>query len=567
MFHRHLDDPANSSPTLHRVWTGTIAKLLALTVSLGIVAISVTLYQRADLTRTTAQLEATTSAQARLDRAFLRINDPPVIGMLYGTGNTVAPAELRAAYELIRVQINSAFDAARRAMTDPAALATLSSARQTWTALDAGVLAAPARLRSGELQRDLSKGIDPNKRAVWDRYLVVSQDFSQIASDNVKALRRQTTRQNRTDSLVLPIVIGSLFLALLLSWFAARRMKRQILMPILTLRRAALAMRESKLDHVIEFNGGTIELQDLAATLNQAALALGATHRTLRDQAYTDELTGLANRKALAEHLQAKLSEPGNHRIGVLFVDLDDFKVVNDSLGHAAGDELLSIVARRLTSSLRDGDFLARLGGDEFAMVIECNDSPIEAITVAERAIAVLSEPIRVHNTTPVVTCSIGIVTSEFGDDAGAADELLRNADFAMYMAKSQGKNRFDLFAPSMHAKMVARNDLKRDLSHAVELRQLVLYYQPIVDLGSSAVRGFEALIRWRHPTRGLLAPSEFIALAEDTRDIIGMGAWIIDQACRDLATMRHDAPGNAALQMSINVSAQGSRKVGAVGL
>jgi diguanylate cyclase (GGDEF)-like protein len=240
----------------------------------------------------------------------------------------------------------------------------------------------------------------------------------------------------------------------------------------------------------------------------------------------------------------------------VLFVDLDDFKNVNDTLGHGAGDELLSIVAQRLRSGTRDREFVARLGGDEFAIVVDCGDRPGEALIVAERAIAALNEPIRIGETTSKVSCSIGISTSSAGDGPDAAEELLRNADFAMYIAKSQGKNCFDVFAPSMHADMLARLEFKRDLGRAIELDQLVLHYQPVIDLTAGALKGFEALVRWQHPTRGTLAPGEFIALAEQTGDIIEIGGWVLDQACGDLAALRRDIPGGSMLRMAINVSA-----------
>jgi len=351
-------------------------------------------------------------------------------------------------------------------------------------------------------------------------------------------------------------VLGALIVGLLLAWFAVRRMRRQVLAPILELRRAALAMRDSKLDYVIELTGSTVELQDLASTLNETAVSLGATHRVLRDQAYTDELTQLPNRKAFTEHLHTKLGESGDRRIAVLFVDIDDFKDVNDSLGHTCGDELLSIVGRRLRASIRDDDFVARLGGDEFAFVTGCGDCPDRAIVVADRVIAALKDPVKIHHAIKTVSCSIGIAISDPDAGIGVADELVRNADFAMYMAKSQGKNRFELFAPLMHTEMLARSEFRHDLSRAVQLEQLVLYYQPVLDLDSGTLRGFEALIRWQHPTRGLLLPSDFIALAEETGDIIGIGTWVIDQACRYLATLLQDTPDGSKLQMAINVSA-----------
>ncbi|MEO8697309.1 MAG: EAL domain-containing protein [Acidimicrobiales bacterium] len=542
--------------TLHRVWTGTVIKILVLMVSVGAIGIGATQYQRDASHNSTAQIERQMSAQAALSGALLGINAPAAIGMMYGTGNTVAPDELRAGYEVIRSKINAAFDNAGHVMVDPVLMPILIRARETWQAMDAAVLAAPDLVASGAIEQAMARGEDPNKASIWDRYNGISSDFSTLATESVVVLQQRSREQNQAQLFIIPAILGTLLAALLLSWLAVRRMRREVLAPILELRRAALAMREAKLDHAIELNAGTVELRDLATTLNETAVALGASHRVLRDQAYTDSLTGLPNRQALTEHLHTKLTEPGDRRLGVLFVDLDDFKDVNDTLGHAAGDELLSVVARRLRLGTRGNEFFARIGGDEFAIVVDCGDHPGEALIVAERAIAALNEPVRIGNTTTTVSCSIGIATSDAGAGAEVAGELIRNADFAMYMAKSQGKNRFDVFAPSMHADMLAQAEFRRDLSQAAVLDQLVIYYQPIVDLSAGALQGFEALIRWQHPIRGLLAPSEFIALAEETGDIIEIGNWVLDHACASLAALRRDIPGGSALHMAINVSA-----------
>jgi diguanylate cyclase (GGDEF)-like protein len=556
MIRRHLSRNDKARPTLHRVWGATVLKLLSLMLAVGVIAVGAAQFQRAAMQKTTAGLDRTVGAQAALSSALLGVNAPPAIGMMYGTGNTVPAAQLRAGYDAIRAKIMAAFNAAQRVMTAASEKTILDHAWRTWLTMDAAILAAPNLVASGAEGQAMDKGVDLNKTSVWDRYNAISTDFTNLETLNVQALHQRAASQNRTQALVAPIVAGALLLGLLMSWFAIRRMRRDVLRPILALRGAAIALRESKLDYVVELDGATVELQDLAATLNDAAATLGATHRVLRDQAYTDTLTGLANRKALTEKLHDKLTEPGPHRLGVLFVDLDDFKEVNDTLGHAAGDELLTIVAQRLRSVVRNNEFVARLGGDEFAIVVDCADNQGESIVVAERVVAALNEPLQIGDTRATVSCSVGIATSEVGAGPGEAAELLRNADFAMYMAKSQGKNCFDVFAPSMHTDMLARIELKRDLSRAAQLDQLVLHYQPVVELSTGDVQGFEALVRWNHPTRGLLAPGEFIALAEDTHDIIEIGRWVVDRACRDLAAVRRDTVNGTALQMAINVSA-----------
>jgi diguanylate cyclase (GGDEF)-like protein len=239
----------------------------------------------------------------------------------------------------------------------------------------------------------------------------------------------------------------------------------------------------------------------------------------------------------------------------VLFIDLDDFKIVNDSMGHAAGDELLRVVARRLRSVTRVGETVVRLGGDEFAIVLNA-DGPEAAVAAAQRALAVMQDPVAINGTSVDVGCSIGIALSAEGIGAGTSDELVRNADFAMYMAKSQGKNRYEIFAPTLHAEVLGRVKFKHELAQAVRLGQFILEYQPVIELDTRALQGFEALIRWQHPTLGLLAPSEFIALAEETGDILAMGEWVINEACHALAEHhRHQDTSERPLWMSVNVS------------
>jgi diguanylate cyclase (GGDEF)-like protein len=545
-----------STPSLHRVWTGTVLKLLALMTAVGVVAVGAALYQSETMHDALEHQHATIAAEAELSSSLLEVNGPDPIGMMYGTGNTVPPAKLEAGYQAIRADIVAAFDDADRVMVDPRSRSILRQARHTWQQLDTAILAAPAGVASGATARDLAKGKDPNQAAVWARYNTISADFTRLEANNVDLLQQSAAAQDRTESLVVPAVLLTLLLGLALGWLAVRRMRRQVLGPILELRAAALAMREARFDRVIELDGGTVELQELAQTLNETAATLGATHRELRDQAHTDALTGLPNRAALIEHLHTRLNEPGAGRTAVLFIDVDDFKTVNDSLGHTAGDTLLSVVAHRLRSVIRDTDFVARLGGDEFAVIVGCGDRPDEALALAERTVATFSEPVRVGDTTMPVSCSIGVATSDAGAGPEAAGELLRNADFAMYMAKSQGKNRFEVFAASMHAEMLGRVTLKQDLGRAVQQEQLALHYQPVVDLDTGALRGFEALVRWQHPTKGLLPPNEFIALAEETGDIIAVGGWVLERACRDLALLRRAAPHASTLQMAINVSA-----------
>ncbi len=272
----------------------------------------------------------------------------------------------------------------------------------------------------------------------------------------------------------------------------------------------------------------------------------------LRHQAFHDSLTGLANRALFSDRLEHALSRTrrSRHRLAVLFLDLDDFKTINDSLGHSEGDQLLIAVAERLRDAIRVGDTIARMGGDEFAVLVEdaANGSPME---VAERLMATLQTPFQRGGKELFVHASAGVAVSTPKE---TPEELLRNADASMYMAKSHGKNRIELFEPSMHAAALARLALKGDLERALERDEFELAYQPIVTLAKRQVVGVEALLRWRHPERGLVLPTEFIAVAEETGLILPLGAWVLEQACRQARLWEVVRPGQR-LWLSVNVS------------
>jgi diguanylate cyclase (GGDEF)-like protein len=278
----------------------------------------------------------------------------------------------------------------------------------------------------------------------------------------------------------------------------------------------------------------------LVSFAEQASVALAAakTANSIR-HAFNDSLTGLPNRALLLDRLDVALAraEREDQPVSVLFLDLDGFKVVNDSLGHVAGDRLLIEVARRLSGCLRRGDTAARIGGDEFAILLGDIGNPDRAPHVAERLIDALAEPITVLGREVFVSASIGIAHAQ-----GDAENLLRNADVAMYRAKRSGEaGAYAIFEPSMHAAVVERLELEADLRRAIERDELVLHYQPIVDLAGGQVVGLEALLRWAHPRRGLVTPFEFIPLAEETGLIVDLGRWVLHEACRQAAEWRDD--------------------------
>jgi len=290
--------------------------------------------------------------------------------------------------------------------------------------------------------------------------------------------------------------------------------------------------------------------------LEQSLAELSRLKEQLRYQAYHDPLTGLANRSLFVERVAERLASGVEGRMPVvLFLDLDDFKIVNDTLGHAIGDRLLVEVAERLRGVLRSDDFAARFGGDEFAILLDDGLNLTTSMSIAERMIASLRIAFLIEGREIQVGGSIGVAAARLG--TGQVDELLRNADVAMYTAKAAGKDRIAVFEPTMHAAIVARHELSAELSRSLGRGELVVMYQPIIDLQTGTATGLEALIRWRHPVRGLIGPSEFIALAEETGVIVPLGRWILEEACRQTAAWSEFGPPGRGLSVTVNLSAQ----------
>jgi diguanylate cyclase (GGDEF)-like protein/PAS domain S-box-containing protein len=277
--------------------------------------------------------------------------------------------------------------------------------------------------------------------------------------------------------------------------------------------------------------------------------------KELAHQALHDHLTGLPNRRLLRDRLEQALRARSPGTVALLFLDLDDFKAVNDSLAHAAGDQVLVEVAERLRGCLRADDTVARVGGDEFAILVPSLAVDAEAQELADRVAAVLSAPFRVERREVAIQASIGIATTS--DGALDADLLLGNADVAMYWAKRQGRARSAFFRPEMHAAVRERRDLEAALRDALERDEFLLDFQPILDLGTRRLVGAEALLRWRRPGYGLLAPAEFLSAAEQTGLIVPVGSWVIDEACRQLRVWRDVLGAEAPDWVSVNVSAR----------
>jgi diguanylate cyclase (GGDEF)-like protein len=288
--------------------------------------------------------------------------------------------------------------------------------------------------------------------------------------------------------------------------------------------------------------------------LERSLTKLSVLQDELKHQAFHDGLTQLANRSLFRENVDARLAATVHgDRSVVMFVDLDDFKFVNDTYGHEAGDAMLVEVARRLNLCTRGSDLTARLGGDEFAILVDDGADLSNAERVAQRIADSLGQPFLLGDIQTHAAASIGIAAGRQGD---SAEDLLRQADVAMYSAKAAGKGRWAIYKPSMLRSVRSRHDAGEELRRAVELGEFELRYQPVVSLDSGAILGAEALLRWNHPTRGEVGPDDFIGAAEDGATIVPIGRWVLDEACRQAARWG-SSEDSAAPWVAINLSAR----------
>ncbi len=368
------------------------------------------------------------------------------------------------------------------------------------------------------------------------------------------------------------ILAGTAVVTLALGFTVIMHLIKIITHPINTLVNATRMITSGNLGYVIDYQDKT-EFGELASHFNAMSVSLKDSHDKLTEEiaerkkgeekhiydAFHDSLTGLPNRALFMDRLQhvitASQRRADTPPYAVLFLDMDRFKIINDSLGHTVGDQVLVVVGRKLAECIRPGDTVARLGGDEYAILLKNIGDLSHAVEVAERIRNKLAAPLDVKGHEVFASVSTGIALA--AERYERPEQVLRDADIAMYEAKGRGISSYAIFDSTMHANIMDRMQMESDLRRAVENKELTLFFQPIIDLNTQRLIGFEALVRWNHLTRGLIYPMEFIPLAEETGLIYSIGEWILHEACRQLKMLQERYPVQPQLTMSINISSK----------
>jgi diguanylate cyclase (GGDEF)-like protein len=382
------------------------------------------------------------------------------------------------------------------------------------------------------------------------------------AAVSVQRLILESAREVRDDLAIVErreqlnwlLGLAAVALALVLAALLANRLSKGLVRPLQQFARAARSLATGRLDHRVSIHSSA-ELNEVGATFNAMASALQDQRTELERQAFSDMLTGLPNRALFEDRARHALDRAAGaaERVAVLVLDVDGFKLVNDGLGHAAGDRLLVQATERMAALVRPSDTLARLGSDQFALLLENVRGLDDALGAADRLRQAFGTPFMMDDSDVLVTASVGIALSS--ETTSGASDLLRRADLAMHRVKQRGKNASEFFDPDMDDKAAERLVTLTALHKAVELDQLVVHYQPIVDLDSGEVRAAEALLRWERPGMGTVPPVEFIPLAEETGLIVQLGRWVLQAACTEAHGWT--ASAGSTVPVTVNVSAR----------
>jgi diguanylate cyclase (GGDEF)-like protein len=381
-----------------------------------------------------------------------------------------------------------------------------------------------------------------------------SSSLADLYSVNAREVASEVSALRANEQFQLSAALASLVLGLVLAAVLARRVRRSIATPLLLLEEAATRFGSDDLAHRVILSSDD-ELGNVGSAFNAMAAQLQETRNDLHHQARHDSLTALPNRALFLERLDHAISRARRRgsSLAVLYLDLDGFKAVNDTFGHEAGDELLIRVAERLRHSTREEDTVARLGGDEFAILLEEADAE-GAADAADRLGRAFEAPLSIQAGDMVIGASIGVATR--GSDQ-ALEELLRQADTAMYAAKTQGPGGWVAFGSDLDAGVVRAQTLRVELQRAIQQKEFVVHYQPVVNLTTGAIDGVEALVRWDHPERGLLLPAEFLDAAEESGLILAIDKWVMEEASQQVRAWQMRFPGAEGLSAFVNLSAK----------
>ena len=428
-----------------------------------------------------------------------------------------------------------------------------SSARLVWVDAHATIEDAVLLPAGGDGDR-----LDPFHDGVDQAAGLLSEQFAL----NVAEVGREISALRIRERFQMYASLVILVLGCVLGGLLSRRVYRSVTAPLKALEEATTHLGREDLSHRIDVRGND-ELARVGSAFNVMADKLQVGREELQHLALHEPLTGLPNRALFIEQLEHAIARARRNGtpVSVLYLDLDGLKAVNDTLGHEAGDEVLVGAASRLRRSLREVDTVARLGGDEFGIVLEAGLQ--NATLTAQRLIRQFEKPWSLTSGYVSVGVSIGVAARVAEEEL---DELLRHADAAMYAAKASGKGRWRVFSPDLATAVLASRSFRAELQQAVEAEEFVVHYQPVMNIGDGSMSGVEALVRWNHPERGLLLPSEFLGEAEKSGHVVHIDRWVLREACRQVRAWQRSLPGAEHLSAHVNLSAQGLQTDGLAG-